>query len=154
MINKKAIGVIHLVRTQNFSKSYYPLIRTRMCAYQKVRNVSFSKNFVYVLNGWLHSVWMLGFIQFEIFNIIQTLDPGNLRATFHSILIIWKNYAGRKQETVIANVPFLYSLKTSEDLRFSDISRGYRNGTLTGIVLITVWRHEKWNGKKLSWLFL
>ena len=29
-----------------------PLIRTRMCAYQGVRNVSFSENFVYVLNGW------------------------------------------------------------------------------------------------------
>ena len=34
-----------------FFENYYPLIRTRMCAYQKVRNVSFSKNFVYVLNG-------------------------------------------------------------------------------------------------------
>ena len=29
-----------------------PLIRTRTCAYQKVRNVSFSENFTYVLNGW------------------------------------------------------------------------------------------------------
>ena len=29
----------------------YPLIRTHPCAYQGVRNVSFSKNFVYVLNG-------------------------------------------------------------------------------------------------------
>ena len=31
-----------------------PLIRTRTCAYQGVRNVSFSENFAYVLNGWLH----------------------------------------------------------------------------------------------------
>ena len=30
----------------------YPLIRTRMCAYQGVRNVSFPENFAYVLNGW------------------------------------------------------------------------------------------------------
>ena len=29
-----------------------PLIRTRTCAYQGVRNVSFSKNFEYVPNGW------------------------------------------------------------------------------------------------------
>ena len=35
--------------TTNISK---PLIRTRMCAYQGVRNVSFSENFAYVLNGW------------------------------------------------------------------------------------------------------
>ena len=30
---------------------YDPLIRTRTCACQGVRNVSFSKNFAYVLNG-------------------------------------------------------------------------------------------------------
>ena len=30
----------------------YPLIRTRMCAYEGVRKVSFSKNFAYLLNGW------------------------------------------------------------------------------------------------------
>ena len=29
-----------------------PLIRTPMCAYQRVRNVSFSENFAYVLNEW------------------------------------------------------------------------------------------------------
>ena len=28
----------------------YPLIRTRTCAYQGVRNVGFSENFTYVLN--------------------------------------------------------------------------------------------------------
>ena len=28
------------------------------------------------------------------------------------------------------NVPLLYSLKTSENLRFSDVFRGYRSGTL------------------------
>ena len=31
---------------------YNPLIRTRTYAYQGVRNVSFSENFAYVLNGW------------------------------------------------------------------------------------------------------
>ena len=29
-----------------------PLIRTRTCAYQGARNISFSENFAYVLNGW------------------------------------------------------------------------------------------------------
>ena len=30
----------------------------------------------------------------------------------------------------LANVPLLYPLKTSENLRLSDVSRGYRSGTL------------------------
>ena len=29
-----------------------PLVRRRTCAYQGVKNVSFSENFTYVLNGW------------------------------------------------------------------------------------------------------
>ena len=39
------LGVIHLVRTQNFPETniFYPLIGTRTCAYQMVRNVSFRK---------------------------------------------------------------------------------------------------------------
>ena len=46
-------GIIHLVHTRNFRKTNisYPLIRTRGCAYQGVRIVSFSDNFMYVLNG-------------------------------------------------------------------------------------------------------
>ena len=45
---------IHLVRSQNFPKTYtpYPLIRTRTCAYQGVRNISFSENFANVPNAW------------------------------------------------------------------------------------------------------
>ena len=41
-----------------------------------------------------------------------------------------------------ANVPFLYSLNTSENLCFSEVFRGYRNGTLA------------WNGLKLSCYFV
>ena len=53
------VGVIHEVRTQNFPKTNIsnPLILTRTCAYQGVRNVSFSENFAYVLNGWPSSKW-------------------------------------------------------------------------------------------------
>ena len=48
-------GFIHLVRTQKIfrkTKIPDPLIRTRTCAYYGVRNVSFSENFAYALNGW------------------------------------------------------------------------------------------------------
>ena len=50
----RGLGIIHLVRTQNFSKTTisHPLIRTLTFAYQGVRNVSFSENFAYVLNEW------------------------------------------------------------------------------------------------------
>ena len=42
---------IYYVR-QIFQKTNisYPLIRTRSCVHQQVRNVSFSENFVYKLN--------------------------------------------------------------------------------------------------------
>ena len=37
------LGLIHLVRAQNFSKTNisYSLIRTRACAYQGIKNISF-----------------------------------------------------------------------------------------------------------------
>ena len=40
---------IHLVGTQNFLKNE-PFLPSGTHAYQRVRNVSFSDNFVYVLN--------------------------------------------------------------------------------------------------------
>ena len=44
-------GAIHLVR-KSFRKTNisYPLIRTRTCTYQRVRNVSFSENVLDALN--------------------------------------------------------------------------------------------------------
>ena len=33
----------------------YPLIHTRTCAYQGVRNVSFSENFANVIDEWSHT---------------------------------------------------------------------------------------------------
>ena len=38
-------------------------------------------------------------------------------------------------DTFYPNVPFLHPLKKSENQRFSDIFRGYRNGTLGENVL-------------------
>ena len=46
------LGLIHLVRAQNFSKTNisYSLISTRTCAYKGIRNISFLGDFAYVLN--------------------------------------------------------------------------------------------------------
>ena len=46
------IGIIHLVHTENLpvNNISYPVIRTRACAYQGVRNVNFLDNFAYVLD--------------------------------------------------------------------------------------------------------
>ena len=48
------LRIIHLVSTQNFPKTIisYPVIRTHTCAHQGVRNVSFSENFMWLLNEW------------------------------------------------------------------------------------------------------
>ena len=50
LTNKKIFiskAIIYLIRAQNFPETniFYPLIRTRRCAYQAVRNVSFLENF-------------------------------------------------------------------------------------------------------------
>ena len=47
--------ITHLIHTHMFPKNYffYPLPRTRACAYQGETNVSFfPENFAYVLNKW------------------------------------------------------------------------------------------------------
>ena len=43
-------GVFILVRKQNFPKTFisYPMIRILMCAYQEVRNVSFTESFAQI----------------------------------------------------------------------------------------------------------
>ena len=51
------IGIIHLVRTQNFLKNYYYLpneVNKYVCV-SEVQNVSFLENLAYVLNGWSHT---------------------------------------------------------------------------------------------------
>ena len=58
------LGIIHLVRTQNFPKNYYfyPPLCTRMYAYQMVRNVDFSKNLTHLL----HELFMTAFNLFHM----------------------------------------------------------------------------------------
>ena len=48
------LGIIHLVSAQIFleTNTSYTLIRTRTCAYQGLRNISFSENFAHVLSEW------------------------------------------------------------------------------------------------------
>ena len=51
------IGIVHLAGMQNFPKKITnPLVHTRTCTYQGIRNVSFPKNFAYVVNGWSHRI--------------------------------------------------------------------------------------------------
>ena len=45
---------------------------------------------------------------------------------FHNFLV----------KTFSTNVPLLFPLKTSENLRFSDVFRGYKSGTLVEYGLI------------------
>ena len=77
----------------NFS---YLLIRTRICAYQGVRNVRFSENFAYVLNEW--SLMVSHFSQYWSFNIpilaclSLSRSPGKSRSQSHDgiVPLPWK----------------------------------------------------------------
>ena len=54
---------IHLVRTQIFRKTNisYSVIRTRTCAYQRVRNISSSENLrAYYVNDCKGKIWIQG----------------------------------------------------------------------------------------------
>ena len=52
--------------------------------------------------------------------------PGSTQFSKYEELLGVNNYLNPFQ----ANFLFLYSLKTSKNLRFSDVFRGYREGTL------------------------
>ena len=52
------IGIVHLVvlKIPRKNNTFNPLVHTHICAYQGIRNVSFSKNFAYVVNGSSHRI--------------------------------------------------------------------------------------------------
>ena len=52
----------------------YPLIRTCTCAYQQVRNISFSENFVHILNQW------------SLYRIFEKFDVPGITEILHSLL--------------------------------------------------------------------
>ena len=51
-LNRQGPSIKYVRKIFRKSNISNPLIRTRKCAYQGVRNVSFSEHFAYVLNGW------------------------------------------------------------------------------------------------------
>ena len=58
-----------------------PLIRTRTCAYQGVKNVSFSEDFAYLLNGWPLANFLL------LPGILNTYRSWNMIAGWMSIFL-------------------------------------------------------------------
>ena len=62
-------SIILTLLKYNFQfKVHFSPTEKRMCAYQGVRNVSFSENFAYVLNGWSLSMSLpnpTDFVSFE-----------------------------------------------------------------------------------------
>ena len=48
----------------------------------------------------------------------------------NSLQLIFRKSRGETRNPFLVNVPLLYTLKTSENLQFSDVFRVYRNGTL------------------------
>ena len=74
-------GAILLYVRKFFRKTNtsYPLVCTRMFAYEGVRNVSFSENFAYILNEWSHTDYLLSeiFLFFACRNPIKLLKSRN-----------------------------------------------------------------------------
>ena len=48
----------------------------------------------------------------------------------NSLQLIFRKSRDETRNPFLVNVPLLYTLKTSENLQFSDVFRVYRNGTL------------------------
>ena len=73
----------HIRKTFQKANISYPLVR--MCAYKGVRNVSFSENFAYVLNGWPLAKEKV--IVITITNLFWQNDAGDLsRCYFETFL--------------------------------------------------------------------
>ena len=48
----EVLGIIYVCTISRKTKIFYPLIHTRTCPYQEVRNISFRRIIAYVLNEW------------------------------------------------------------------------------------------------------
>ena len=100
-------GIIHLVRTQNFPKNIisYPLIRTRKCVHQWVRNVSFSgESWIRLANlpldkfypPWKEEIWIW------VFNLNHLTKKLNHISTYFYLVVMvswytWPRYFPRKK---------------------------------------------------------
>ena len=86
-------------------------VRTRACAYQEVRNVSFSENFAYVLNWWtlrmVHSWQLLGKLSLHL---VETLPKQKSK-------IIWQIQVNKNWCTCLQfYISFLCSLIPAKEL--------------------------------------
>ena len=62
-------GELSIVGTQNFPNYYYPLIRTRTCVYEGVRNVSSSEKFG------VRTKWMIPYLKLNSFDFLLSFEP-------------------------------------------------------------------------------
>ena len=90
------------------------LIRTLMCAYRGVRNVSLSENFAYILNRW--SLWVC-----QIWNLLK-------RATY-----MWSTAILKNLENVSGNRVIIMILPTGLNWEYTTIQINTYNKTLFNI---------------------
>ena len=80
----------------------------------------------------------------------KTLGIADVRVILENLIFFEKNYRwhifSNGFNPFSTNVPLLYPLKTSENIRFSDVFRGYRSGTLVenGLNSICPFDHHLW----------
>ena len=88
-------------------------MRTRSCAYQGVRNVSFLENFAYVLNG-----WSLAGLFDQQYDLKEQIEKEGSIYNYHScwvwpgILLVESNYQNLWKESVdnfVWLLPFYFS---------------------------------------------
>ena len=98
-----------------------------------------SKNIVssckYSSDCHIHHIRMVYYLVFEINLTIDIIFSLILINSFEAFLIVIRSKI-RFINPFLANVPFPYPLKTSENQGFSDVFRVYRNGVLPWIGLI------------------
>ena len=91
-----------------------PLIRTRTCAYQRFRNVSFSEDIAYVLNGWV--LKRNGQSVFLIFSFIRGISSSKFDEIGSSTANIGPLSRGRPHQPDVTTVSFLVSTRRSPEV--------------------------------------
>ena len=82
-------GIIYLVHTQNIPKNKHflsPDTNKYVCAYQRVRNVSFSDYFVHILNEWslnAYVIWDLYGYSKQSYKVVNKFSPDSYKVLLH-----------------------------------------------------------------------
>ena len=107
-----SIKYVHKIfRKTNISN---PLIRPRTCAYQGVRNNSFSKIFAYVLNGWPPVFVIFTKQKSHLSSIFSYIDIWQiLRFNFSNFLRMYCKIRHTKQTAIWTFFLYFLSLKIS-----------------------------------------